>query len=103
MFRAPPLVIPQPPEVKPLMDRIALTMVTTPSPPAVKLPPEGLEGWYATLPPGLPGAKWEHYHFIRCLGGPEPCPYTLPPKVLPPTTTAALGPEPAPAPAPAAR
>lgn len=49
------------------------------------IPPQGLDGWYATIPPqmiadGLVDNRTAYY--VRCLGGPHPCPYTVPPAVL---------------------
>lgn len=49
------------------------------------VPPKGLDGWYATIPPqaiedGLVDNRTAYY--VRCLGGPNPCPYTVPPMVL---------------------
>lgn len=85
--RATVLAIPSEPTVAPLEDRLILTPDSTPPPPldangvAIVLPPRGLEGWYATLPPraGLPAGAvdWDRY-YLRCLGGPPPCPYTYP-------------------------
>mmetsp|Transcript_139753 Transcript_139753/g.243389 ORF Transcript_139753/g.243389 Transcript_139753/m.243389 type:complete len:201 (+) Transcript_139753:86-688(+) len=56
-------------------------------------PPRGFYGWYNTIPPrpkGYPGWKdgavdWQRY-YLRCLGGPPPCPYTEPPIIIQPTT-----------------
>jgi len=49
------------------------------------IPPQSLEGWYATIPPqlikdGIVDPRQAYY--LRCLGGPNPCPYTIPPAVL---------------------
>jgi len=49
------------------------------------VPPVTLEGWYNTIPPqwvedGLVDNRTGYY--VRCLGGPAPCPYTVPPAIL---------------------
>jgi len=61
------------------------------------LPPKSLEGWYNTIPPqmiedGLIDNRTAYY--VRCLGGPHPCPYTVPPAILKywmPVSQVALG------------
>merc|ERR1719356_943481 len=49
------------------------------------VPPQGLEGWYATIPPELikeGSVDPRVVYYVRCLGGPAPCPYTVPPAIL---------------------
>jgi len=101
-FRGPAQTIPDMPPRVPLLDEVVMTPIPTPGPSTVRpgvvelVPPKGLEGWYHTLPPQLvPGwaqgaTDAEYRYFLRCLGGPPPCPYTLPPLVIrkPPLTTA---------------
>mmetsp|Transcript_28156 Transcript_28156/g.80806 ORF Transcript_28156/g.80806 Transcript_28156/m.80806 type:complete len:328 (-) Transcript_28156:12-995(-) len=94
LFRTLALDLPSEPVLAPITDRLVLAPVATPGPPTIgpgdersgvvpTLPPKGLEGWYATLPPKLvagwaEGAvDWERY-YLRCLGGPPPCPYYYP-------------------------
>lgn len=97
--RSKPLEIPGDPLFLPPIDKM-WGMQPTASPPTIEppkktdgtetglqatLPPQSLEGWYATIPPqmikdGLVDNRTAYY--IRCLGGPNPCPYTVPPAVL---------------------
>lgn len=95
--RAKPLSIPGDPLVLPPVDKL-WDMQPSASPPTIEPPKEGekvglqatvpprtLEGWYATISPqaiedGTVDNRTAYY--VRCLGGPWPCPQTVPPAVL---------------------
>jgi hypothetical protein len=100
-FRSGSLAVPEPVAVAPLANRILMVPIATPGPPTVSpenhmyttVPPKGLEGWYHTLAPQLvPGwaqgaTDYWYRYFMPCFGGPDPCPYTMPPVIVPITTT----------------
>lgn len=95
--RAKPLEIPGDPLFLPPVDKL-WDMQPSASPPTIEppekqgdvglqatVPPKSLEGWYATISPqaiaqGLVDNRTAYY--VRCLGGPPPCPMTVPPTVL---------------------
>lgn len=95
--RSKPLEIPGDPLVLPPIDNM-WGIQPSASPPTIEppeksgevglqatIPPLSLDGWYATIPPqmikdGLVDNRTAYY--VRCLGGPNPCPYTVPPAVL---------------------
>lgn len=95
--RAKPMEMPGGPLVLPPVDAM-WGMQPSQSPPTIEppekkgdvglqatIPPVGLDGWYATIPPkmiedGLVDNRTAYY--VRCLGGPAPCPFTVPPAVL---------------------
>lgn len=95
--RSKPLELPGDPLVLPPVDKM-WGIQPSASPPTIEppenkgdvglqatVPPQSLEGWYATIPPqmikdGLVDNRTAYY--VRCLGGPNPCPYTVPPAVL---------------------
>lgn len=94
--RSKPLEIPGDPLVLPPVDKM-WGMQPSMSPPTIAppekegdvglqatVPPRSLEGWYATIPPemianGLVDNRTAYY--VRCLGGPYPCPMTVPPAI----------------------
>lgn len=95
--RSKPLEVPGDPLFLPPIDKM-WGMQPSASPPTIEppekkgevglqatIPPQSLEGWYATIPPqmiedGLVDNRTAYY--VRCLGGPAPCPYTVPPAIL---------------------
>mmetsp|Transcript_14159 Transcript_14159/g.22537 ORF Transcript_14159/g.22537 Transcript_14159/m.22537 type:complete len:230 (+) Transcript_14159:65-754(+) len=95
--RVKPLEIPGAPLVLPPVDKL-WGIQPSASPPTIAppenpgetglqqtVPPQGLEGWYATIPPdaienGYVDNRTAYY--VRCLGGPAPCPYTVPPAII---------------------
>lgn len=95
--RGKPLEIPGDPLVLPPVDKM-WGMQPTVSPVTIEppekegetglqqtVPPQSLEGWYATIPPDMieKGLVDPHVaYYARCLGGPGPCPYTVPPAVI---------------------